>query len=56
MAIDRHFRLWQDKEVPIDILQIPYQHLKPQVHKAAARARTKAEWVREIRPKLDSAR
>ena len=50
MVIDQHLRLWQDKEEPIDILKMPYQHLKTQVHMAVGRARTRGEWARGVRP------
>lgn len=52
MVIDSKFRIWQSKETAIDIFNIPYQHLKSQVLMAAARARTKAEWERFIRPDI----
>ena len=34
--------MWQTKEEPIDILQVPYQHLASMLIQAAARARTVA--------------
>lgn len=38
----RFFCLWQAKEEPIDILQVPYQHLAGMLIRAAARARARA--------------
>ena len=46
LAIDKDFQIWQTGEEPISILKIPYQSLKGQLHKMAARARTRAEWSR----------
>lgn len=40
--IDEEFRLWQRKEVPLDLLNVPYQHLSQSLLEAVARARTKA--------------
>ena len=40
--LDANFRLWQRKEEPIDILQVPYQHLSTLLLQATMRARTKA--------------
>ena len=46
MVIDQHMRIWQQNEEATDILQMPYQSLKVSIQAAAARARTKAEWMR----------
>ena len=52
MAIDQHLIIWQQKEHPIEILETPYQLLQRQVHAAVARARTRVEWTRVIRPEV----
>ena len=55
MVIDQHMRIWQQNEEPIDILQMPYQSLKVSVQAAAARARTKAEWMRNSSKRIATA-
>ena len=40
--IDSEFKLWQRKEVPIDLLNVPFQHLSHHLLQMAARARTRA--------------
>ena len=35
MKIDAELRIWQRKEVPISILEAPYQNLKPLILEAA---------------------
>ena len=52
MAIDKNFKVWQEKETAIDILHMPYQHLKQHILMAAAGSRTRAEWIRQIRPEV----
>ena len=47
LVIDADFRIWQEDEEPIGILNMPYQSLKPMLLKTAARARTRAEWQRD---------
>ena len=47
MKLDKRLRIWQAQEEPIDIMQVPYQSLKDLVSKAAARARSNAEWSRD---------
>ncbi len=46
MVIDEQMRIWQQGEVPIDIMILPYQKLKVMTNEMAARARTSAEWNR----------
>ena len=46
MKIDDDLRIWQRKEVPISILKVPYQNLKPLILKAAGRSWNIAEWHR----------
>ena len=55
MVIDQHMRIWQQNEEPIDILHMPYQSLKVSVQAAAARARTKAEWIRNSSKRIATA-
>lgn len=40
--IDEEFKLWQKKEVQLDLLNVPYQHLSQLFLQATARARAKA--------------
>ena len=40
--IDDTLRIWQKKEEPISLLQVPYQYLSHMLLQAAARARTRA--------------
>jgi len=47
MAVDEDLKIWQANEPAIDLLKIPYQSLKVMTLRAAARARTKAEWKRD---------
>ena len=47
MAIDGNFKLRQKGEQPVDIFNLPYQDLKPLTLRAAALARTRAEWGRD---------
>ena len=47
MAIDDDFNIWQKGEPPIDLFNVPYQNLKLLIMEAAARARTRAEWLRD---------
>ena len=42
LKIDKDFKVWQDKEEAVDILQTPYQSLQPQLMQMAARPRAKA--------------
>ena len=53
LAIDKDFKVWQVKEEPISILHMPYQDLKKQIHMAATRARTIAEWQRESTTRME---
>ena len=53
LAIDRDFKIWQSKEEAISILGMPYQDLKKQIHMAATRARSKAEWNREATTRME---
>ena len=39
-------RIWQSEEEPIDIMAYPFQKLKVALNATAARARTRAEWMR----------
>ena len=55
MVIDQHMRIWQQNEEPIDILQMPYQSLRVSIQAAAARARTKAEWMRNSSKRIATA-
>ena len=47
MTIDDQMRIWQKGEPPLDILKTPYQNLKFLSMQVAARARTRAEWMRD---------
>ena len=42
LKIDNQFCIWQQKEEPVDVLNIPYQCLQPQLLQMLARARTRA--------------
>ena len=55
MVIDQHMKIWRQNEEPIDILHMPYQSLKVSVQAAAARARTKAEWIRNSSKRIATA-
>ena len=47
LVIDKDLNVWQKQEEPVNILSMPYQNLKAQLHMQAARARTNAEWNRD---------
>jgi len=42
LKIDNQFCIWQQKEEPVDVLNIPYQCLQPQLLQMLARTRTRA--------------
>lgn len=47
LVIDNDLKIWQRNEEPIDLLNTPYQSLRPQLLMMAARARTLGEWERK---------
>ena len=47
MVIDDQLRVHQKGEPPLDIIKTPFQNLKSLSLRAAARARTRAEWARQ---------
>ena len=53
VAVDKDLRLWQQGEEPVDILRVPYQNLKRMALGMAARARSRAEWVRDSSRRLN---
>ena len=46
LVIDGEMRIWQSEEEPIDLIAYPFQRLKAALNATAARARTRAEWLR----------
>ena len=47
MVVDDQLRVHQKGEPPLDIIKTPFQNLKSLSLRAAARARTRAEWARQ---------
>jgi hypothetical protein len=56
VKIDTVFKLWQQKEEPVDIFHTPYQSLQPQIIQMLARARTSAAWKACDKPRLNGLR
>lgn len=54
LAIDKDFQLWQTGEEPVDMLSMPYQNLKGQLHMMGARAKTRAEWSKSTSTRMAS--
>ena len=46
LVLDGEMRIWQSEEEPIDLIAFPFQKLKVALNATAARARTRAEWLR----------
>lgn len=52
LVIDEQLRIWQSNEEPIDIIAMPFQRLKVMINSTGARARSRAEWMRQTSRKM----